>query len=140
MILHRCGAGFHFLLVSTWQNDNELWETVWAKDGDDDPEFHPWPLDGPHRPTFCVWELGAVAHERLAWSHYLLSDRGDDGAAGVPPRHLRGAGVSPRACREPRPRGRRTKGAVSRTTGLAVPVRRRARRARVFQRRPGGSA
>ena len=68
VILHRCGAGFHFLLVSTWQNDNELWETVWAKDGDDDPEFHPWPLDGSHRPTFCVWELGAVAHERLAWS------------------------------------------------------------------------
>ena len=78
VILHRCGDGFHFLLVSTWQNDNELWETVWAKNGDDDPEFHPWPIDGPHRPTFCVWELGAVAHERLAWSHYLLSDRGDE--------------------------------------------------------------
>jgi hypothetical protein len=78
VILHRCGDGFHFLLVSTWQNDNELWETVWAKDGDDDPEFHPWPIDGPHRPTFCVWELGAVAQERLAWSHYLLSDRGDE--------------------------------------------------------------
>jgi hypothetical protein len=78
VILHRCGDGFHFLLVSTWQNDNELWETVWAKDGADDPEFHPWPIDGPHRPTFCVWELGAVAHERLAWSHYLLSDRGDE--------------------------------------------------------------
>lgn len=75
VILHRCGDGFHFLLVSTWQNDNELWETVWAKDGDDDPEFHPWPLDGSHRPTYCVWELGAVAHERLAWSEYLLSDR-----------------------------------------------------------------
>jgi hypothetical protein len=78
VILHRCGDGFHFLLLSTWQNENELWETVWAKDGDTDPEFHPWPVDGPHRPTFCVWELGAVAHERLAWSQYLLSDRGDD--------------------------------------------------------------
>ena len=78
VILHRCGDGFHFLLVSTWQNDNELWETVWAKDGDDDPGFHPWPIDGPHRPTFCVWELGAVAQERLAWSHFLLSDRGDE--------------------------------------------------------------
>ena len=79
VILHRCGNGFHFLLVSTWQNDNELWETVWAKDGDEDPEFHPWPLEGAHRPTFCVWELGAVAHERLAWSEYLLSAR--DGEA-----------------------------------------------------------
>ncbi len=77
VILHRCGGGFHFLLLSTWQNENELWETVWAKDGDADPEFHPWPLDGTHRPTLCVWELGAVSHVRLAWSHYLLSDRGE---------------------------------------------------------------
>ena len=75
VVLHRCGEGFYFLLVSTWQNDNELWETVWAKDGDGDPDFHPWPLEGTHRPTFCVWELGAVAHERLAWTRYLLSER-----------------------------------------------------------------
>ena len=34
VILHRCGESFYFLLVSTWRNDNELWETVWAKDGD----------------------------------------------------------------------------------------------------------
>lgn len=75
VILHRCGDGFHFLLVQTWRNDNELWETVWAKDGDDDPGFHPWPVESGHRPTFCVWELGAVAYERLAWSRYLLSAR-----------------------------------------------------------------
>ena len=36
------------------------------------------PLEGSHRPTFCVWELGAVAHERLAWSRYLLSGRDDE--------------------------------------------------------------
>lgn len=75
VILHRCGADFYFLLVSTWQNENELWETVWAKDGVDDPEFHPWPLEGSHRPTFCVWELGAVSHEARAWSTYLRSPR-----------------------------------------------------------------
>ncbi len=78
VILHRCGAGFHFLLVSTWQNDNELWETVWAKEAEDDPEFHPFPVEGPHRPTFCVWELGVVAHERLAWSRYLFTSRDDE--------------------------------------------------------------
>jgi hypothetical protein len=78
VILHRCGAAFYFLLVSTWQNDNELWETVWAKDGRDDPEFHPWPLDGSHRPTYCVWELGVVAYERLAWSRFLRSARDRD--------------------------------------------------------------
>jgi hypothetical protein len=75
VILHRCGESFYFLLVSTWRNDNELWETVWAKDGDDDPEFRPWPIEGTHRPTFCVWELGAVWQEQRAWSRYLCSER-----------------------------------------------------------------
>src|SRR5687767_13484977 len=77
VILHRCGASFYFLLVSTWRNDNELWETVWAK-RDDASGFEPWPLEGTHRPTFCVWELGAVCHEREAWSRYLSSGRDDD--------------------------------------------------------------
>ena len=74
VILHRCGLSFYFLLVSTWRNANELWETVWAKD-DGDPRFHLWPVEGTHRPTFCVWELGAVCHEQQAWSRYLRSPR-----------------------------------------------------------------
>ncbi len=78
VILHRCSEDFCFLLVCTWQNENELWETVWAKDGAADPEFHPWPLDGSHRPTFCVWELGVVAHERESWSRFLCSSRNRD--------------------------------------------------------------
>jgi hypothetical protein len=41
VILHRCGEDFYFLRVCTWRNDNELWVTVWAKDGDREPEFHP---------------------------------------------------------------------------------------------------
>ena len=78
VILHRCGESFYFLLLCTWQNDNELWETVWAKDGADDRDFHPWPIDGSHRPTFCVWELGAVGHERIAWNRFLSSPRDRD--------------------------------------------------------------
>ena len=74
VILHRCGESFYFLLVSTWRNENELWETVWAKNGDD-VFFRPWPIDGAHRPTFCVWELGAVGHEREAWTRFLCSPR-----------------------------------------------------------------
>jgi hypothetical protein len=77
-ILHRCGESFYFLLVSTWRNDNELWETVWARP-DDTRGFEPWPVEGSHRPTFCVWELGVVGHERHAWSEYLRSAR--DGEA-----------------------------------------------------------
>jgi hypothetical protein len=75
VILHRCGESFYFLLVCTWRNDNELWETVWAKDGEAGSVFTPWPLEGTHRPTFCVWELGAVWHEQVAWSKYLRSSR-----------------------------------------------------------------
>ena len=78
VLLHRCGESFYFLLVCTWQNDNELWESVWAKDGDGDRDFHPWPVEGSHRPTFCVWELGAVGHERTAWSRFLSSRRDRD--------------------------------------------------------------
>jgi hypothetical protein len=75
VVLHRCGAGFYFLQVCTWRNHNEVWETVYAKDGVASPEFVSWPADGPHRPTFCVWELGPVIHEQAAWSRYLRSRR-----------------------------------------------------------------
>jgi hypothetical protein len=80
VILHRCGEDFHFLLLCTWRNENELWQTVWAKDGSTDVLFRPWTTEGAHRPTFCVWELGAVVHEREAWTRYLVSRR--DAAAG----------------------------------------------------------
>ncbi len=74
-IVHRCGESFYFLLVSTWRNENELWETVWAKPGEHEPAFLPWPLAAGHHPTFCVWELRAVCHEQAAWSRYLRSPR-----------------------------------------------------------------
>jgi hypothetical protein len=74
-ILHRCGESFYFLIVSTWRNNNEVWETVWAKNGEAEEAFGPWPIEGTHRPTFCVWELGAVWHEQQAWSEYLRSAR-----------------------------------------------------------------
>ena len=35
VILHRCGGDFYFLQVCTWRNHNEIWETVYAKDGAD---------------------------------------------------------------------------------------------------------
>jgi hypothetical protein len=75
VVLHRCGESFYFLLICTWRNDNELWETVWAKKGAEDPSFEPWPSEGRHRPTFCVWELAVVCHEQRAWSRYLRSER-----------------------------------------------------------------
>ncbi|PWK76027.1 hypothetical protein [Aminobacter sp. AP02] len=76
VILHRCGGDFHFLLVSSWRNANEMWETVYAKTADA-PDFSLFALPGPHRATFCVWELAAVNHERQAFSRYLYSARDD---------------------------------------------------------------
>jgi hypothetical protein len=75
VILHRCGRDFYFLLICTWRNQNEVWESVWAKDGDADAAFRPWRTAGPHRPTYCVWELGVVCHESRAWTRYLRSPR-----------------------------------------------------------------
>ena len=75
VILHRCGHDFYFLLVCSWRNQNEVWETVFAKDGEADAAFRPWPADGSHRPTFCVWELGVVCHEQRAWTRYLRTER-----------------------------------------------------------------
>jgi hypothetical protein len=80
-ILHRCGADFYFLLPTVWRGANEAWEAVWYRDGGmaDFAPFHPAyaAAAGAARPTFCVWELGLVAHEAAAWSRFLSSPRGE---------------------------------------------------------------
>jgi hypothetical protein len=74
-VLHRCGADFYFLLISTWRNENELWESVYSKDSAAHPEFRTFTFAGAHRGTYCVWELGVAWHEQQAWKRYLLSAR-----------------------------------------------------------------
>jgi hypothetical protein len=80
VLLHRCGSDFYFLLVSTWRNSNELWETVFYKDGEAMEAFEPFPREGAHKPTFCVWEFVPVWHEQKAWERFLGSAR-DEAAA-----------------------------------------------------------
>jgi hypothetical protein len=75
VFLHRCGGDFYFLIVSTWRGNNELWETVFYKDGPRMAEFAPFPRDGVHKPTYCVWEMAAVEAERKSWTRFLLSAR-----------------------------------------------------------------
>jgi hypothetical protein len=75
VILHLCGESFFFLIVCTWRNTNELWETAYAKDGVRAFQLVP---TGMHKPTFCVWELGAVIHEQKAWSRFLYSARNEE--------------------------------------------------------------
>src|SRR4030095_12856941 len=50
VILHRCGGGnFYFLAVQTWRGQNEVWETVDAKTGSDDPDLELWTYQTGHR-------------------------------------------------------------------------------------------
>ncbi len=74
---HRCGATL-LLLVFTWNNENELWETAYSKDLTTSDTFLPFePRNGSHRAMNCVWELAPIWHERQAWTRYLLSPRDD---------------------------------------------------------------
>ena len=70
VILHRCGGDFYFLIVCTWRNSNELWETVLYKDGDAMKGFDVFPREAGHLPTFCVWELAPVVRERTHGSGF----------------------------------------------------------------------
>jgi hypothetical protein len=73
-ILHLCGESFFFLIVCTWRNANEMWETVYTFDRKPGGQFQLVP-QGTHMEVICVWELGAVLHERAAWTRYLYSVR-----------------------------------------------------------------
>lgn len=74
-ILHRCEEDFYFLIVCTWRNSNELWESVLYKDGEAMQSFERFPREAAHKPTFCVWELAAVWHEQQAWLRFLATAR-----------------------------------------------------------------
>ncbi len=75
VILHRCGNDFYFLIVCTWRGSNEVWETVFYKDGDAMADFALFPREKTHKPTFCVWELAPVWHEQESWTRFLKSGR-----------------------------------------------------------------
>jgi hypothetical protein len=81
VILHRCGEGFYFLIACSWRGNQELWESVWAKD-ENDADFRDWPRPAPHQGTYCVWEMGAVVHEQQAWIRYLRTVRDEKAVAG----------------------------------------------------------
>jgi len=80
VILHRCGADFCFLIVNTWRNNNELWETVFYKNGESITDFALWPREAVHKPTYCIWELVPLWHEQEAWETFVESSR-DEAAA-----------------------------------------------------------
>jgi len=74
VILHRAGSVL-LLLITTWRNTNEMWESVYAKVANQAEPYKPITFETSHRGTYCVWELGAVWHERNAWVRFLTSRR-----------------------------------------------------------------
>ena len=80
VILHRCTDDFYFLIVSTWRGNNELWETVFYKDGDKMADFALFPREGQHKGTYCAWEMQPMWHERGAWETFLNSARDEKAA------------------------------------------------------------
>jgi len=80
VILHRCNNDFYFLIVSTWRGNNELWETVFYKNGDKMADFALFPRDREHKGTYCVWEMQPMWHEREVWETFLNSARDEKAA------------------------------------------------------------
>jgi hypothetical protein len=77
VVLHRAGPVL-LLLVTTWRNTNEMWESVYAKEAASAEGYRPVAFEGSHRATYCVWELGAVWHERNAWVRFIQSRRDEE--------------------------------------------------------------
>jgi hypothetical protein len=75
VILHRCKNDFYFLIVCTWRGNNELWETVFYKDGSGMADFALFPREREHKGSYCVWEMVPVWHEKEAWEKFLMSER-----------------------------------------------------------------
>jgi hypothetical protein len=62
-----------YRILNTWRNNNELWETVFYKNGNAMADFPTWPREATHKPTYCVWELVPVWHEKESWERFLKS-------------------------------------------------------------------
>ena len=77
VILHRAEPML-LLLVTTWRNTNEMWESLFAKVAGEAETYRPQEFESSHRGTYCVWELGAVWHERNAWVRFLSSRRDEE--------------------------------------------------------------
>lgn len=74
VLLHRAGT-YLLLMIITWRNTNELWESVYHKQADERADYQLGTFEGTHRGTYCVWELAPIWHERHAWVRFLSSPR-----------------------------------------------------------------
>jgi hypothetical protein len=98
VLLHRCEKDFYFLIVCTWRNCNELWETVFYKDGPGMQFFELFPREAAHKPVFCVWELPRCGTSNWRGGAFLpqrgMCRRRRPGSTTCTPESRRGRGSS----------------------------------------------
>jgi hypothetical protein len=64
-----------FLIAGVWRGHQEMWERVYEKELATSAPFMRIDTTGEDTPGACVWELGVICHERMAWHRYLFSAR-----------------------------------------------------------------
>ncbi len=64
-----------FLIAGVWRGHQELWGRIYAKELAANGPFTRIDTTGEDAPLGCVWELGVICHERMAWHRYLFSGR-----------------------------------------------------------------
>lgn len=73
-LLHQSTTG-SYLIVGIWRGHQEWWRDIYAIGlGEHDEFLRVEEADGL-APGSCVWELGVVCHERMAWHRYLFTVR-----------------------------------------------------------------
>lgn len=76
VVLHQTTT-HAYLIAGVWRGHNELWERGYYKELGRPGTFARVEPDGGATAAACVWELGPICHERMAWHRYLFSERTD---------------------------------------------------------------
>jgi len=78
VICHH-GNGRDYVVLSWWDNENELFQRVFIRPFDE-PSWH----DGTGAGSFCVWDAQVIAFERDAYvAHVLVADPDLDAYVGA---------------------------------------------------------
>lgn len=64
-----------FLIAGVWRGHQEVRARHYVKTLAGSAAFARIDVTGQDAQLACVWEMGVICHERMAWSRYLFSDR-----------------------------------------------------------------
>jgi hypothetical protein len=66
-----------FLIIGVWRGHQELWSRAYEISLADGDCFRRIEATEEFWPTACVWEMGVIQHERMAWHRYLFTEHTD---------------------------------------------------------------